>query len=117
MREIIKFGYWKKIKMKLETFKYFNNLVYVRQLVFNKLNHMENWKIEINRKAWGTLIVLKNSENKNKRYDKQKSIPINNSIQHFTLQEMNDIFRLVIEITKKLKYEEIKNKLMEIKNE
>lgn len=71
--------------------------------------------MDINKKSWGTILVCKNSSQKDKRYDKQKSISINNSVYPYQHNEIYDLIYRVIELTSTLKYNEFLKFLEEMK--
>ena len=73
-------------------------------------------KMEVNKKAWGTIIICKNSNSKNKRYDKQKSLSINNVNEKYSLTQLYNLFYEVIELTKNLGYDDFLKKMKAIKN-
>lgn len=73
-------------------------------------------KMEVNKKAWGTVILCKNSDSPNKRYDRQKSISINELGKKYSLEELCELFEIVIGYTKDFDLDTLKNKLEIVKN-
>lgn len=72
--------------------------------------------MEIQRKAWGTILVVKNNESSGKRYDGQKSLSISNIRHRYTLDQMYKIFYNLIEATKTVDFEELNKILKNLQN-
>lgn len=69
--------------------------------------------MEINSRSWGTVIICKNSDEKQKqkRYDRQRSLSVNNVTHKMDLNQLYDLVYLLIELTKKRDYNQLKKEL------
>jgi len=70
------------------------------------------------KKRWGEVTIKKQGERKN-IFDKTKSFSIIKTNYEYTIEELKEIFELVIELTEKYKFREMKeifNKLEDEKN-
>jgi hypothetical protein len=70
--------------------------------------------MDVNKKSWGTVIVFKNGDTSNKRYDKQKSVSIRETGNVLDIFQIAILIENLIPLSRKYNFEELLNKLKEL---
>ena len=69
--------------------------------------------MRVAKKRWGEVTIKKQGERKNK-FDKSKSFSVAKSKYEYTLEEFREIFKMIVELTKKYKSGELKEVLKKL---
>ena len=68
--------------------------------------------MRVSTKRWGEVTIKKQGEKKNK-FDQTKSFSIINSINEYSIEELKEIMEIVVNLTEKYSYKELKYILIE----
>jgi len=72
--------------------------------------------MKVAKKRWGEVTIKKQGERKN-IFDKTKSFSIIKTNYEYTIEELKEIFEIVIELTEKYKFQKMKEILNELEDE
>ena len=72
--------------------------------------------MKVAKKRWGEVTIKKQGERKN-IFDKTKSFSIIKTNYKYTIEELKEIFEMVVELTEKYKFQEMKEILSKLEDE